>query len=252
MKRKWLIGIGLAALVPVLALVGCSASPTTIETVHVDTQQTGIWVSGQGKVTAVPDVAILRLGVESQQSTVAEAQAEASVAMDQIMTVLKSNGIDDKDIQTQYYSIYQMTRWDDPKNEEIVTGYRVSNSVTAKIRDVDNVGTVIDAVAGAGGDLTRINGISFTVDDPSVYEAELMKEAMADAKSKAEVLAAQGGLSLGSPVYISTSTYSPVSSYPRAEYDMAIPAPMAAVGETSISAGEMEITLTVQVNYAIN
>lgn len=250
MKRKLLLGIGLAALVPVLALVGCSAGPTTIETVHLDTQQTGIWVSGQGKVTAVPDVAVLRLGVESQQSTVAEAQAEASVAMDQIMTVLKSNGIDDKDIQTQYYSIYQVTRWDDSKNEEIVTGYRVSNSVTAKIRDVDNTGSVIDAVAGAGGDLTRINGISFTVDDPSVYEAELMKEAMADAKSKAETLAAQGGLSLGSPVYISTSTYTPVSY--RAEYDMAVPAPMAAVGETSISAGEMEITLTVQVNYAIN
>ena len=150
MKKKWLWAVGIAALVPVLALVGCSAGPTTIETVHLDTQQTGIWVTGQGEITAVPDVAILRLGVESQQLTVVEARDEAAAAMADIMTVLQNSGVAEKDIQTQYFNIRQVTRWDDYKDEQIVTGYRVTNTVTAKIRDVDNAGAVIDIVAGAG------------------------------------------------------------------------------------------------------
>ncbi|GAI55059.1 unnamed protein product, partial [marine sediment metagenome] len=152
------------------------------------------------------------------------------------------------DIQTQYFNIRQVTRWDRIKEEEEVVGYRVTNMVTAKIREVDKAGTIIDEVAKAGGDFTRIDSISFSVDDPSAYHEEARKEAMADAKVKAEQLAKLGGVSLGKPTYISESIYMPPPIY-RGAIPEAVPMP--APAPTPISPGELEISLTVQVAYAI-
>ena len=66
---------------------------------------------------ATPDIAILRLGIEAQEKTVAEAQAQAAEAMDRVMTALKDNGVADKDIQTQYFNIRKVTRWDDARDQ---------------------------------------------------------------------------------------------------------------------------------------
>jgi len=260
MKRKWLWAIGLAVVVPIVALSGCYAGlpgpvgprwsnlPSSLQ-VNMGNQQQGIWVTGEGKVTAVPDIATLRLGIEAQEATVAEAQARASEAMGRVRAALEDNGVAEKDIQTQYFSIHKVTRWDEIKNQEIVIGYRVTNMVTAKIRDIDKAGLIIDAVAVAGGDLTRIDDISFSIDDPSVYLEEARGKAMVDVKAKAEKLARLAGVRLGKPTYISESSYLPSPIYPRVYYEgAAIPAP---APPTEISPGEMEISLTVQVAYAI-
>ncbi len=248
MKRNLLVGVGVVviSLALVLSLVGfsaCTAGPTTIGTVDLNTQQEGIWVNGQGEVTVTPDLATLWLGVEAQADTVTEAQSQAVEAMDNVMTALTDNGVDEDDIQTQYFSIDQVTRWDD--DEIVVIGYRVTNMVIAKIRDIDNVGAIIDAVAEAGGDLTRINNIAFSVDDPSEYYEEAREEAMADAKAKAEQLADLAGIELGQPTYISEGNI-----YPPVVYRDAGMAPEEGY-TTSISPGEIELTLTVQVAYAI-
>ncbi len=259
MKKKWLLIVGLAAVVfPVIVLTGCYAGapgPGGVglgpgSSLRVDLgQQEGIWVSGEGKVTAVPDLAILSLGIAAQEATVAEAQAQASEAMNRVMTALEDNGVAEKDIKTQYFSINKVTRWDELMGEEVVIGYQVTNMVTAKIRDVDNAGIIIDAVALAGGDLTRIDNISFSIDDPSVYLEEAREEAMADAKAKAEKLAELAGVGLGKPIYISESSYWPSPEYPRVYYEAGMaPAP---APPPPISPGEMEITLTVQITYAI-
>ncbi|TET16518.1 MAG: DUF541 domain-containing protein [Dehalococcoidia bacterium] len=249
MKKKWLWAIGLALVLPIIGLYGCSvASPTTIEAVNLGGQQEGIWVTGQGKVTAVPDIATLRLGIEAQEATVSEAQTQAAEAMDEVMTALIDNEVAEKDIQTQYFSIRQVRRWSETRDQEIVVGYRVTNMVTAKIRDIDKVGSIIDAVAVAGGDLTRIDNISFSIDDPSAYFEEARQKAMADAEAKAELLARLAGVSLGKPTYISEGIQIPPPIYPRAVYEeVPIPAPAL----PPISPGEMEISLTLQVAYAI-
>jgi len=249
MKKKWLWAIGLALVLPIVGLYGCSvASPTTVEAVNLGGQQEGIWVTGQGKVTAVPDIATLRLGIEAQEATVSEAQTQAAEAMDEVMTALIDNEVAEKDIQTQYFSIRQVRRWSETKDQEIVVGYRVTNMVTAKIRDIDKVGSIIDAVAVAGGDLTRIDNISFSIDDPSAYFEEARQKAMADAEAKAELLARLAGVSLGKPTYISEGIQIPPPIYPRAVYEeVPIPAPAL----PPISPGEMEISLTLQVAYAI-
>ncbi len=249
MKSNWLLAVGLV-LVLVVGLAGCSPGTTTlgeVENLSISSQQEGIWVSGQGKVTAVPDIATLRLGIEAQQVSVAEAQTKAKDAMDRVMTALTANGIAKKDIQTQSFSIRKVTKWDRVKEEEVVIGYRVTNMVTAKIRDIDKTGAIIDAVAEAGGDITRIDDISFSVDDPSDYYKEARQEAMAEAKAKAEQLAGLAGVTLGKPTYISEGISYPVSPREVVVMEKA----MAAAPETAISPGEMEINLSVQVVYAI-
>ena len=250
-KKNWLPAISLALILAVVGLAGCGPGTATIEGIEgisISSQQQGIWVSGTGKVSAVPDIVNLRLGIEAQSASVAEAQTQAAEAMDRVMTALTSNGVAKKDIQTQRFSIRQVTRWDRDTEQEVVTGYRVTNTVAAKIRDIDKTGNIIDAVAQAGGDLTRIDSISFSVDDPSEYYEEARGKAMADAKDKAEQLAKLAGVKLGKPTYVSESTYIP-RVYP--EVVMEMEAVKAAPAATPISPGEAEISLTVQVGYDI-
>jgi len=252
MNKKLLIGGLVALLVPVIILTGCSSSVPAVSggspiEVNVNNQQEGIWSNGEGKVTVTPDIATVSLGIESQADTVDEAQSSAASAMESVMNALAANGVAEKDIQTRYFNISQVTRWDDRNQEEIVMGYRVTNTVTAKIREISKAGAIIDAVALAGGDLTRVNNIGFSVDDPSQYYQEARDKAMADAKNKAEQLAGLAGVKLGKPTYISESSYyPPVPVYRDVAYESAAPAPT-----TPISPGEMEITLNLQVTYAI-
>ena len=166
MKKNWLVAAGLVMVLAVVGLAGCSAGNTTVGAINLNSQQEGIWVSGIGKVTVTPDIATLRLGIEAQEVSVAEAQAQAAEAMGRVMDALRENGVAEKDIKTQYFSIYQVTKWDRDKEEPIVVGYRVTNMVTAKIRDIGQAGHVIDAVAAAGGDLIRIDRRDFSIDDP--------------------------------------------------------------------------------------
>ena len=254
MKRIWLVAIGVALILAVVGVTGCTSEGATLAggtepiKVNLNSQQEGIWVNGSGKVVAVPDVAILRLGIEAQEASVAEAQARAAEAMDKVMKTLTGKGVAEKDIQTQYFNIRRVTRWDNVKEQEIVIGYRVTNMVTAKIREVAKAGAVIDAVAAAGGDLTRIDSIGFTVDDPTAYYAEARQKAVADAAARAKQLAQVAGVKLGKPTYISESSYIPDPIYRQ---DMIAKAEGAPAVETPISPGEMEISLNVQLAYAI-
>ncbi len=256
-KKKWLWALTSLLVIPMVLSSGCGCTrvdlgnvPTSLRVNLEGGQQSGIWVSGEGKVTAVPDIATLRLGIEAQKATVAEAQADAAVAMDSVMTALKDNGVAEKDIQTQYFSVDKVTRWDDKTSEEIVIGYKVTNMVTAKIRDVEGAGSIIDVVVAAGGDLVRVDNIYFSIDDPSVYQEEARQKAVADAKAKAENMARLSGVGLGKPTYISENISMPSPIYyARGATAEAVPAP--APVETPISAGEMEVAVTVQVAYAI-
>jgi uncharacterized protein YggE len=257
MKRIILISGFLLLVLVVLGMVGCdtiSSPPSQTTTGSLITgQNTGIWVNGTGEVSVTPDIAILQVGVEAQEATVSEAMADTSEAMDRVMKALTDSGVKKEDIQTQYFNIRQRTRWDDFTDEEIITGYRVTNTVTAKIRDIENVGSIIDSVVAAGGDLIRIDDLSFTVEDPTIYYDEARQEATDDAKAKAEKLAEQTGVNLGDPTYISESAYTPLV-YGGLTYGMAeaaVPAPAPVIIEPLISPGEVKVTLTVQIAYSI-
>jgi len=255
MKRLlWSIGGCLLLTLVLVAAAGCegiTSPPASTGTGDViSSQETGIWVSGTGEVAVTPNIAVLQVGVEAQEATVAEAQAAMSAAMEEVMASLTSNGVGQEDVQTQYFTISQRTRWSDISDEEIVVGYRVTNLVIANIRDIASVGSIIDDVVTAGGDLIRVNDLSFTVEDPSDYYDEARELATADALEKARKLAEQTGVELGDPTYVSESAYMP-SIYSGMVYglgEMAIPAPTIV---TPTSPGQVNITLTVEIAYAI-
>jgi uncharacterized protein YggE len=253
MKSKFLLAVGVIALLVIISLAGCSATgadAATVQPVSVDVsnQQTGIWVNGTGKMTVTPDLATLTLGVSSQTATVAEAQSNAAAAMDKVMKALADNGVAKKDIQTNFFNIQQVTRYDDKTQTQIVIGYMVSNSVIAKLRDMNNVGVVIDAVVAAGGDLTRINGINFSVEKPETYNQQVRELAMQDAKAKADQIAKLSGVTLGKPTFVSDNSATPIYRDQSTSQGSGVVAP---APTTAVSAGELNIILNVQVAYAI-
>jgi uncharacterized protein len=254
MKKKWLsiLILGMILILAIPALTGCSV-PTAAQgtsAVQVSQQPQGIWVSGTGEVSITPDIAILNLGVVAQEANVAQAQSEASDAMAKVMKALTDSGIDPKDIQTGYFSISQRTRWDDSKQSDSVIGYQVTNMVSVKIRSTDKVGDIIGSVVQAGGDLIRINGINFSVEDPAKYYQDARAKAMTAAKGKADELAKLAGLTLGKPTYVVENAQYTPSYGGYANFSTSVPAPMITVA-APISPGETKINFSVQVAYSV-
>ena len=249
MRRKWLLIAGLVLAMGIAGLTACTAENGTsgqnVASLPIYTQQQGIVVSGVGKVSAVPDLAILTLGVQAQEATVANAQSIASTAMNKIMAALTADGVAAKDVQTQVFNITQVTQYDNNTQKQVVIGYQVTNTVVAKIRDLTKVGAIIDDVATAGGDVTRINGLSFTIEDPTNYNNQARKLAMDDAKAKAAQLASGLGVGLGKANYTSESSYLPPVPV-SIGFEKAAGAP-----STPISVGESEVSVNVQVTFAI-
>ena len=218
--------------------------------------EAGIWVTGTGQVSMEPDLAVLNLGVESTADTVADANSSAANAMDAIMTSLMENGVEERDIQTHNFNVRPQYEWIEIEengrrsNRRELVGYEVTNSLTARIRDLESVGNVIDEVIAAGGDATRFDGIRFTVEDTSEVMSQLREKAVTDAMEKAQQIADVAGVTLGSLGYITDSsirTQSVDPYQPRAAF--ALEAVESAT--TSISGGELEVSLTVHAAFSI-
>ena len=207
MKRTAAILIAVAAVLATLALVSLDRSAAAVSPGEVmnageqgvpaayGSDGTGIWVSGQGSISVAPDLANLDLGVETRAANVSEANSQASEAMDAIIEALEARGVKDEDIQTSRFSVYPRYNYVEEEmdgvrtSREVLTGYRVRNNATVKLRDLDTIGEVIEDVVTAGGDDVRINGINFTLEDPKPKMVELREMAVADARAKAEHLA---------------------------------------------------------------
>ena len=206
--------------------------------------QSGISVSGEGSIDLVPDLALLNVGVEAMAESVSQAREEAAQAMDAVIAAVKAQGLEDRDIQTRAFNIRPQYEYQD--NRSILVGYTVNSSATVKIRDINNVGPIIDDVADAGGDATRIDGIRFTVEDPKPHMADLREAAFQDAMSKAEQLATLAGVELGPLAFVTESSGVPVSR------DAAFAVMEAAAPSTSISGGELRLSMHVQAVFDIS
>ena len=124
MKKRWVLVVtSLALVLTIVFLSGCTGTATPNLSGIFSSQQEGIWISGTGKVSVAPDIATLRLGIEAQEISVAEAQSKATDAMNRVMDALDDNGVADKDIQPQFFSIRRVSRWDNVKQEEVLIGY---------------------------------------------------------------------------------------------------------------------------------
>ena len=237
-----LIG-GLAVL---LAACGTAAGSTPQEiTVNTSEEATsGISVSGMGEVTGTPDTVEVGLGVSVLGETVDEAATTAAEKAQALIDSLTSNGVAEEDITTTDYSIYP--EYDYSSNEERLIGYRVSNTVRAKIRDLDSTGAVLDAATVAGGDDVVVNGLSFSIEDNDELVAAAREAAWNDAMNKANQLAELSGQTLGEATTITETVNMPPVPIPyaaEAAADRAV--------ETPIEPGTSAVTITLQVQFGL-
>ena len=215
--------------------------------------QTGILVSGEGRVSVEPDLAIVNIGVEAQAETVAEARADAAGAMSSVVAAVKGRGLSDADIQTTSFNIWPQYHYEEIErdgrrvNRQVLVGYTVRNSAAIKVRDLSAIGPIVDDVAEAGGDFTRINGVSFTVEDTKPFMNDLREAAFEEAEAKAGQLADLAGVELGQAMFISEGVATP----DVVRSDLAFRAVAMESSATPISAGETELRLTISALFGI-
>lgn len=250
--------LGLPASGDSRAIQTSSMSPSPSGSVYYDQQtgQSGIWVTGYGEKEIASDVAKVYLAVESRETTVSEARQNAAEAMNAVLDSIRGIGIDDDDIVTTNFNIYPQTVWvevDDSlgrHGENRITGYIVTNSIEVTVRDIDDLDEVIDTAAEEGGDLIRINSVSFTVADPAQFGAETRQLAAADAQAKAELYAEAMGVTLGQLVYLTEiGSSSPLAT--RASAQDGAYMGEASFAPTPFQPGEVSLSTTIQAAFAI-
>jgi uncharacterized protein YggE len=199
-----------------------------------------ISVSGEATVSVAPDQAQIDGGVTSDGKTAREASEANNAAMGKVLLALKGAGIEEKDYQTSRLSL-QPQYAPNRTGSSPITGYRASNRVTIRLRDVTKVANVIDVLVGAGAN--DIGGINFTVSQPSKHLDEAREKAVADARRKAEIFAKAAGVTLGEPLSISEE------GAPAPMFRGKMAAPMAA--GAPVAQGEETLSVTVGVSWAI-
>jgi len=247
-KTSSVIGVLICVLLAAILAVQSFGLPAHFQATSASSDERSITVVGEGKVSAKPDIAQAQIGVEVFAPTVQEATRENNERMGAVMAKLKELGIAEKDIQTSSYSIYSERRYPEAplsegEPEEEIT-YRVSNMVQVTIRQLDQVGEIIDEAVAAGAN--SVYGVSFAIDDPSELQGEARTLAIADAKARAEELARLAGVKLG-PVMVVSEVIGIGAPGFRGYGGGELAMPMA----PPISPGELELTLQVQVTYAI-
>lgn len=231
----------LAALAPLAMLA--TALPAYAGTIAIE---------GRGEVRAAPDMATINSGVTTQGATAREALDANTGAMTELIEALKEAGIEARDIQTSGFSVNPNYVYSDARDDlgyslpPRINGYQVSNSVTVVVRDLEELGSILDRSVTVGAN--TVNGVSFSVADPAELLNEARKAAFADARAKAELYASVAGAELGDLESISErqdfNGPQPYPMYARAEVQSAADVP--------VEAGEMSFAITVNVSWDLD
>ena len=200
-----------------------------------------ISVSGEANVSVAPDLAQIDAGVANDAKTAKEASDANNAAMGKVMLALKGAGIAEKDYQTSRLSLQPQYGQNKSTGASPVVGFRASNRVTVKIRDVTKVASIIDTLVGAGAN--DIGNISFEVTQASKLLDDAREQAVADARRKAEIYAKATGVTLGAPLSVSEGG-APV---PLFKARMATPQ----MAPAAVAPGEETLSVTVNVSWAI-
>jgi uncharacterized protein len=204
----------------------------------------GIQVTGTGEVTGIPDTVTFQLGVSVTRKTVAEASRDAGRLAGALIESLAAHRVGERDVQTSNLSLNPS--WEYPPNRQPkLTGYTFANTVLVTVRDVDSAGAIIDAALSAAGDGAVLNGVHFSLDDDAEANVAARASAFADARSKAEQLAALARVTLGPAVAIeeldADDAPAPLRSVLRAAAEAGPP----------VAAGEVTTRVRVAVRFAV-
>lgn len=234
--------IGLLVISAIFVAVSINQKLNTAATTNT------VSFSGEGKVLAKPDVAVIDFSIVTEAATSKAAQDANSEKSNKITDFLKKQKIEDKDIKTTSYNIYPQYEYPRYGGVPRIKGYQVSQTIEVKIRNLENVSSVLDGVVTAGAN--QVGNLNFKIDDPEKLKAEARAKAIADAKKKADELKDQVGIKLGKIVNFSEG----VSGYPVPMYETMAKGMGGGVGGgvvPSVPSGENEITVDVTITYQI-
>lgn len=224
-------------LIQALTLATAMAMPL-VAPAWAETAVSTITVTGTGTVQAPPDLATLMIGVTTQGETAAVALSANSEAVEAVIARLTGSGIEARDMQTSNLSINPNWSNFDGSSTPTISGYVATNLLTVRVRELDGLGTVLDAAVADGAN--TLNGLTFGLAKPEPALNDARKAAVADARAKAELLVTAAGMKLGRIVTITES---------GAWTD---PQPMfrdSAAGAPPVAGGELAMTANVTVQY---
>ena len=231
-----------------LALAAFALAPAPA-TQAAATQPRIMTLSARASVRAKPDMAVIRLGVVREAKTARKALAANNAAMARVIETIRAAGVEEKDIRTSGFSLNP--RYVYPKQGSTrppyIAGYTAANSLAVTVRDLDRLGTILDAVVSAGSN--RMNGITFGLENPAPLRDRARKVATAKAIAKAKLYANAAGFTLG-PVLSLSERSGPRP--PRPVYARAMmKAESAPDGRVPVAGGEQEITVSVTISWKI-
>lgn len=247
MKNKvWLLGtffLAFALFLGVgLTMIAQPPLPVAAQTSATTQDLATIEVSGQGQVQAEPDMAVVRLGVQTQADTAEDALAANNEQMTAVISATLEAGIDQSDITTEGFSLQPVYANNNNGQSREVTGYQVNNMVRITVTDLSMLGGLLDTAVTAGSN--TVQGIDFQISNQAELEAQAREAAMMDAQAKAEQLTELAGAELGpvhSIVELGSSSPGPLIFAEQAAADSSVP----------IQSGTQTIQASVQVIWEV-
>lgn len=214
-----------------------------------DRTPTTITVSGEGKASGTPDIAELSFGVQTgRRASAKEAMAVLKREMNSVIEATKKAGIEDKDINTEQFSLNPAYDW--TSGQQILRGYEATQSLRVKVRNLDSVSDVLAAATGAGAN--QAGSVSFGIDNPESVRAQAREKAITQAESKAKTLAAELGMSLGKIKGFSEGSNGYTPPYPMASMKAMDSNAVGGGGEApAIPVGDQEVQLQVSITYEL-
>lgn len=209
--------------------------------------QPSISISGQGRATAPPDAALIRVSISAQASTAAEARDDGKAAIGRLLDTARQFGVEGKDVETRTFSISPVTERDKESDKSRIVGYKLHNTSELTVRDVEGVGELLDELVSDVGEPLKINGITLSIEDPTEIRRQAREKAMQDAHARAQQLAELAGVALGPPLSISES----FQGDPSGQLGKEVLVTPIEEGVTPVSVGELEAAVEVFVVYSL-
>jgi uncharacterized protein YggE len=242
MLKKTLLLVVLSALF----LAGCSGGAVVSAGGSYSGAAVGLSVNGRGQVSLAPDIAYVTIGVHTEGGDVSSAVGDNADAVASVMAALEEMGIALEDMQTSNFSLYTGDRYDPATGQSIGKNYSVDNTVNVTVRDLANMGELLDGAISAGAN--SIWGVTFDLEDKAAALAEARDMALEDAVSEAQALSSAANVTIGRILSLS---YTDTGYYYPPMYGMGGGGDGAEAASTSIVPGRITVSAEVYVTYAI-